>query len=136
MTVTQADLTTARASLTTEISSVMSEILQTQQGQDVRYGCSLTGQALTGKQVLDTMPPSFVDAQVQFGATAAALEEDLAGVGSSRQRPGDLLQGTQRGLRLGLPHGGRLLQRERSARCRRPGRLRHAVRHGGVEHRQ
>ena len=61
----------------------MSEILQTQQGQDVRYGCSLTGQPLTGKQVLDTMPSSFVDTQVQFGATAAALEEDLAGVGST-----------------------------------------------------
>jgi hypothetical protein len=83
VTLTQAELATARANLTLEISSVMSEILQTQQGQDVRYGCSLTGQALTGKEVLDSMPASFVDEQVQFGATAAALEEDLAGVGSS-----------------------------------------------------
>ncbi len=61
----------------------MSEILQTQQGQDVRYGCSLTGQAITGQQVLDTLPASFVDEQVQFVATATALQEDLAGVGSS-----------------------------------------------------
>jgi hypothetical protein len=83
VTVTQAELTTARANLTQQITSVMSEILQTQQGQDVRYGCSLTGQPLTGKQVLDTMPSSFVDTQVRFGATAAALEEDLAGVGST-----------------------------------------------------
>ena len=67
VTVTQAELTTARANLTQEITGVMSEILQTQQGQDVRYGCSLTGQPLTGKQVLDTMPASFVDEQVQFG---------------------------------------------------------------------
>ncbi len=85
--VTQADLTTARANLTQQISSVMSQILQTQQGQDVRYGCSLTGQALTGQQVLSTLPESFVDAQVQFVATATVLQEDLAGVGSSE---GDL----------------------------------------------
>jgi hypothetical protein len=82
--VTQADLTAARANFTSQISEVMSEILQTQQGQDVRYGCSLTGQALTGKQVLDSLPVSFVDEQVQFIATATVLQEDLAGVGSSQ----------------------------------------------------
>ena len=82
--VTQADLTTARANLTQQISSVMSQILQTQQGQDVRYGCSLTGQALTGQQVLSTLPASFVDEQVQFVATATVLQEDLAGVGSTQ----------------------------------------------------
>jgi hypothetical protein len=81
--VTQSDLVTARSNLTGQISEVMSEILQTQEGQNVSYGCSLTGQALTGQQVLDTMPASFVDQQVQFVATASALEEDLAGVGSS-----------------------------------------------------
>jgi hypothetical protein len=43
----------------------------------------LTGQPLTGDQVLGTMPSSFVDQQVQFVATASALQEDLAGVGSS-----------------------------------------------------
>jgi hypothetical protein len=82
--VTQADLTTARANLTQQITSVMSQILQTQQGQDVRYGCSLTGQALTGQQVLSTLPASFVDEQVQFVATATVLQEDLAGVGSTQ----------------------------------------------------
>ena len=81
--VTTADLTTARADLVQQISEVMSEILQTQQGQNVRYSCSVTGQALTGAQVLSTLPSSFVDEQVHFFATATALQEDLAGVGSS-----------------------------------------------------
>ena len=81
--VTQAELTTARVNLTGQISQVMSEILQTQQGQNVRYGCTVTGQALTGQQVLSTLPSSFVDEQVQFVATATALQEDLSGVGSS-----------------------------------------------------
>jgi hypothetical protein len=82
-TVTQADLTTARANLTAQVSEVMSEILQSQEGQNVRYSCSVTGQALTGQEVLSTLPSSFVDAQVQFVATATVLQEDLAGVGSS-----------------------------------------------------
>jgi hypothetical protein len=81
--VTQAQLAAARTRLSQQISSVMSQILQTQQGQDVSYGCSLTGTPITGSQVLATMPASFVNEQVQFGATAVALEEDLAGVGSS-----------------------------------------------------
>ncbi len=83
VTVTPAQLAAARANLSTQISEVMSEILQTQQGQDVRYGCSVTGQALTGDEVLATLPASFVDEQVQFLATATAYQEDLAGVGSS-----------------------------------------------------
>jgi PPIC-type PPIASE domain len=83
LSVTPADLTTARANLSQQISEVMSEILQTQQGENVRYGCSATGQALTGAEVLGTLPSSFVDEQVQFLATATALQEDLAGVGSS-----------------------------------------------------
>jgi hypothetical protein len=81
--VTQDDLVTAKSNLTGQITEVMSEILQTQEGQNVQYGCSLTGQALTGQQVLDSMPASFVDEQVRFVAQASALEEDLAGVGSS-----------------------------------------------------
>jgi len=85
--VTPADLVTARADLTGEIGQVMSEILQTEQGQNVKYACSLTGQAITGKDVLDSLPASFVDQQVQFVAEITALEEDLAGVGS---RPADL----------------------------------------------
>src|ERR1700722_11311996 len=81
--VTPSDLVTARSNLTGQISEAMSEILQTPEGQNVRYGCSLTGQPLTGQQVLDSLPASFVDQQVQFVAEASALEEDLAGVGSS-----------------------------------------------------
>jgi PPIC-type PPIASE domain len=81
--VTETDLASARSNLTEQISEVMSEILQTQQAQNVRYSCSLTGQALTGEQVVSTLPASFVDAQVQFVAEATALQEDLAGVGSS-----------------------------------------------------
>jgi hypothetical protein len=83
VTVTADELTTARTSLSQQISSVMTQILQTQQGQDVRYGCSLTGQAITGQQVLSSLPASFVDEQVQFVATATAVQEELAGVGSS-----------------------------------------------------
>src|SRR5580704_11353421 len=82
VTVTQDDLVTAKSNLTGQITEVMSAILQTQEGQNVQYGCSLTGQALTGQQVLDSMPASFVDEQVRFVAQASALE-DLAGVGSS-----------------------------------------------------
>ena len=83
VTATPADLKMARAALTNQISTVMTEILQTQQGQDVQYGCSLTGQAITGTQVLSSMPTSFVDTQAQFVATITVLEEDLSGVGSS-----------------------------------------------------
>jgi hypothetical protein len=82
--VTQADLATARTDLTHQISGVMTQILQTQQGQDVRYGCSLTGTPLTGQQVLNSLPASFVDEQVQFVAAVTVLQEDLAGVGSSQ----------------------------------------------------
>jgi len=85
--VTPADLVSARADLTGQIKQVMSEILQTQQGQNVNYSCSLTGQAITGTEVLDSLPASFVDQQVQFVAEVTTLEEDLAGVGSS---PADL----------------------------------------------
>ena len=83
VTVSNAQLTDARASLSDQISQVMSEVLQTAQGQNVHYSCGMTGQPLTGEEVLSTLPASFVDQQVQFVATASALQEDLAGVGSS-----------------------------------------------------
>ena len=81
--VTPADLAAARSNLSEQISQVMSEVLQTPQAQNVRYSCSVTGEPLSGEKVLGTMPASFVDQQVQFVATASALQEDLAGVGSS-----------------------------------------------------
>ncbi len=83
VTVTPAQLAAARSSLATEITSVMEEILQTAQGEDPRYSCTVSGSPISGQQVLDTMPASFVDEQVGFVATATALQEDLAGVGSS-----------------------------------------------------
>jgi hypothetical protein len=81
--VTQANLTTAKSNLTEQITEVMSEILQTQEAENIAYSCSTTGQALTGPEVLSTLPASFVNEQVQFVAEATALQEDLAGVGSS-----------------------------------------------------
>jgi hypothetical protein len=81
--VTQADLATAKSNLTEQITEVMSEILQTQEAENIQYSCSTTGQALTGAEVLSTLPASFVNEQVQFVAEATALQEDLAGVGSS-----------------------------------------------------
>jgi hypothetical protein len=84
VTVTSADLTSARASLTAQISSVMSEIAQTAQGANQRFSCGATTAPLTGAEVLNSLPASFVDQQVQFVATASALQEDLSGVGSSQ----------------------------------------------------
>ena len=66
VTVTPAQLAAARSTLTTEITGVMSEILQTAQGQDPRYSCTVSGSPISGQQVLDTMPASFVDEQVQL----------------------------------------------------------------------
>ena len=114
----------------------MSEILQTQQGQDVRYGCSVTGQPLTGTEVLSTMPSSFVDEQVQFVATATALQEDLAGVGSSAATWRRYFDAHHTRVRHGLPHRGGLLQQSAAQSAAASGRLRHPVRDGGVGHLQ
>jgi len=81
--VTQAQLADARSNLEGQITSVMTQILQTPEGQNPRYSCTVTGSPLTGAEVLGTLPASFVDQQVQFVATAGAFQEDLAGVGSS-----------------------------------------------------
>jgi PPIC-type PPIASE domain len=83
VTVTQAQLADAGTNLEGQITSVMTQILQTPEGQNPRYSCTVTGSPLTGAEVLGTLPASFVDQQVQFVATASALQEDLAGVGSS-----------------------------------------------------
>jgi hypothetical protein len=80
--VTQAELDQARSDYTNQISQVMTQIEQTAQGQNPRYTCGSTT-PLTGTEVLSTMPPAFVDQQVQFVATTVALEENLAGIGSS-----------------------------------------------------
>ncbi len=83
VTVGPEDLAAARASLSQEISSVMSQVAQTAQGNNPEFSCGATTSPLTGADVLKSLPSSFVDQQVQFVATASALQEDLAGVGSS-----------------------------------------------------
>ena len=77
--VTQAQLAQARVSLSEQITSVMEEVAQT---GSTALTCGVSGAPLTGPEVLATMPSWFVDNQVQFIATASALEEDLAGVGT------------------------------------------------------
>jgi hypothetical protein len=76
ITVSDAQLTDARTSYEQEITQVMQ---QAASSQNPRYTCGAL-QPLTGQQVLATVPGSFVDEQVQFFATIAALKEDLAGV--------------------------------------------------------
>jgi hypothetical protein len=83
VTVSQADLDSARQNYESHISGVMQEVGQTAEGENPKFSCGLTGSSLSGAQVLATMPASFVDQQVQVYATAAVLQEDLAGVGAS-----------------------------------------------------
>jgi hypothetical protein len=66
----------------------MAQVARTAQGQNPRFSCGAVTKPLTGQQVLASLPASFVDSQVEFVATASALQEDLAGVGS---REGDLV---------------------------------------------
>jgi hypothetical protein len=83
VTVTQAQLADARTALSNQISSVMRQVSQTAQGQNPKFSCGPRLAPLTGGEVLGQLPASFVDNQVQFVATASALQENLAGVGSS-----------------------------------------------------
>jgi hypothetical protein len=73
----------ARSSLTNQITGVMQQVAQTAQGQNPKFSCGAV-RPLTGQEVLGSLPSWFVDEQVQFVATASALQEDLAGVGSSQ----------------------------------------------------
>jgi len=75
--VTSRDLTTARSELIAEITSIMQDVSGTQ------YACAGTGVNLTGTEVLDSMPSSFIAEQVRFDATISVLEESVAGVGAS-----------------------------------------------------
>ena len=83
VTVSQADLDSARQNFEAHISGVMQEVGQTAEGENPKFSCGLTGSSLSGAQVLATMPASFVDQQVHVYATAAVLQEDLAGIGAS-----------------------------------------------------
>ena len=84
VTTNSAQLADARASLANQITGVMQQVAQTAQGQNPRFSCGAVS-PLTGQQVLASLPSWFVDQQVQFVATASALQEDLAGVGSSEE---------------------------------------------------
>lgn len=83
VTVNTAQLADARSSLENQITGVMQQVAQTAQGQNPQFSCGAVSRPLTGQQVLGSVPSWFVDQQVQFVATASALQEDLAGVGSS-----------------------------------------------------
>jgi hypothetical protein len=85
VTTDSSQLTDARSSLTNQITSVMQQVAQTAQGQNPKFSCGAT-RPLTGEEVLGSLPSWFVDEQVQFVATASALQEDLAGVGSSEAK--------------------------------------------------
>ncbi len=91
VTVNSAQLTDARANLANQITGVMQQVAQTAQGQNPRFSCGAVS-PLTGEQVLGSLPSWFADEQVQFVATASALQEDLAGVGASRGEPPGLLR--------------------------------------------
>jgi hypothetical protein len=82
VTVTQAQVADARSALSNQISSVMQQVSQTPQGQNPRFSCGPRAAPLTGEEVLGQLPASFVDNQAQFVATATALQENAAGVGS------------------------------------------------------
>ena len=86
VTVTAGEIASARAALIDQITSTMTEVLQTAEADDPRLSCG-SSRALTGQDVLATMPASFVSRQVQFDATISSFEENLSGVGST---PADL----------------------------------------------
>ncbi|HEY1829030.1 MAG TPA: peptidylprolyl isomerase [Acidimicrobiales bacterium] len=77
LTVTAADLTTARTQFEDQISSIMSDV------EGSQYQCSSGTTALTGQAVLATMPSSFINEQVKFFATVNVLEESLSGLATS-----------------------------------------------------
>ena len=83
VTVTQSQLDQARVALETQITNQLGQAFQAgAQTGNSALTCGV-GTPLTGQQVLATMPASFVDQEVRFVATASALQEDVAGVGSS-----------------------------------------------------
>jgi hypothetical protein len=75
--VTSAALATAHQEITTQTNGILSEVTGS------KFACTSGGVATTAKEVLGSMPSSFVDTNARFDATVDVLEEDLAGVGSS-----------------------------------------------------
>jgi hypothetical protein len=71
--ITPQEISTARSGLSNQVT----QYLQAVTGS--KYACG----SVTAQAVLKTMPTSFVDENVRFGATVGVLEESAAGVGSS-----------------------------------------------------
>lgn len=72
--VTPQELAEARTQLTDQITAVLSDVTGSQ------YACAA---GTTAKEVLGSMPGSFVDKAITFAATVSVLEEHTAGVGST-----------------------------------------------------
>jgi hypothetical protein len=72
--VTPQELAAARAEYEAQITAILADVAES------KYTC---GSAATAKEILGTMPGSFVDRTVRFDATVSVLEEDVAGVGST-----------------------------------------------------
>lgn len=77
LSVTTGALVAARQELTSQTNGILSEVTGS------KFACTSGSGALTAKEVLASMPSSFVDANVRFDATVNVLEDDLAGVGST-----------------------------------------------------
>jgi hypothetical protein len=75
--VSAAALAAAHQEITTQTNGILSEVTGS------KFACTSGGEALTAKEVLTSMPSSFVDANARFDAAVNVLEENLAGVGSS-----------------------------------------------------
>ncbi len=74
--VTQSEISSATAQLSAQISQTMAQVAQAQV-QDNAITCG-PGPTLTGKEVLATLPPSFVNALATYDATVGALEGSLS----------------------------------------------------------
>ncbi|HEY2215735.1 MAG TPA: hypothetical protein VGH31_11815 [Acidimicrobiales bacterium] len=77
LTVTKAELATARAELDVQVTSILQEL------QSNNISCPGATSTTTGAEVLKTMPSAFVNNLVKYAATVNLLEEKLSGVGFS-----------------------------------------------------
>jgi PPIC-type PPIASE domain len=75
--VTPAEITAAHTQLESQITGILQDV------EGTKFACGSSTTAITGAQVLATMPASFVSENVRFDAAATVLEEDLSGYGAS-----------------------------------------------------
>ncbi len=74
---TRVQLATGRQELIGQVDEVLSDVTGS------KFACTSGGGALTAKELLASLPSSFVATTVRFDATVNVLEDDLSGVGSS-----------------------------------------------------